>query len=168
MKDTGTLTTYYAPGLDMLLSNIFLDDHCFRLAAADGRIGIEFEPSPDRSRIPEIRGTLWVDRVSSELTAMEFGYVNVSKAKSERARGELRFARMRDGTWAITRWNIQMPVTEIPISGGSANENEARVLEVLSTGGELVFAQRGQDTIWSRPPLTLSGDVVDSSSGSAR
>jgi hypothetical protein len=65
VTDKDNSTVYYAPGLDVLLSNMFLEDHCFRLVADGPRVGMAFEPAPDRKRLSEIRGTIWLDRATS-------------------------------------------------------------------------------------------------------
>ena len=158
-------TTFSAPSLDVLLSPSFLDDHCFSLRDEGRLLGVEFAPSPDRAGVPEIHGVLHIDRQSAELKSLEFGYVNVSRAERERARGAVHFERMRDGTWAIARWSIDMPVQEIPLSGGARAPEDAKVLEIVRTGGELLAAQRGTDTIYAQRPLMLSGSVTDSLSG---
>ena len=50
-------TTYYAPGLDALLSRSFLEDHCFHLTSSPDttRVGIAFEPSHERRHLADIR-----------------------------------------------------------------------------------------------------------------
>jgi hypothetical protein len=152
----------------MLLSSRFVEDHCFRLTTDRkqvGALGITFEPTPERKKgVPEIRGTLWVDRASSELRRLEFRYVNVSREEEEQAGGELEFVRMRDGAWAISRWNIRMPVVvEVVLPG---HGTEPRVTELRIAGGELALARRVSDTLWSAPPRVLAGTLVDSLSGS--
>ncbi len=116
--DSTGATTYYAPGIDVLLSTTFLEDHCFHLRATDAQLGIEFEPVSGRQRIAEIHGTLWVDRATSELRTLEFRYVHISPEQELHAKGDMAFARMRDGTWAISRWAITMPVVEPKVIGG--------------------------------------------------
>jgi hypothetical protein len=158
-------TTYFAPGLEVLLSDSFFTDHCFHLVSSPDvtRIGIAFEPLPDR-RLSDIRGTVWLDRNSSELRRLEFGYANVSRQQVERAGGDMEFVRMRNGLWAIRRWTIRMPVlgerSQTALIG-----SEPVVVETLIAGGELSLAMRGGDTLWARPPLVLRGSVVDSLSG---
>jgi hypothetical protein len=157
---------YNAPGLDMLVSNVFVEDHCFR--AVDDRstkqIGIAFEPTPERKRgVAEIRGTLWVDRGTSELKRLEFRYVNVSKDQEQFARGELGFVRLRDGGWAVDSWRIRMPVLEqVVIPGHGA---EQRVTAIQVAGGELAIARRGTDTLWARPRFSVNAIVRDSVTG---
>ena len=106
----------------MLLSSSFLQDHCFRLAISldSTRLGLAFEPTPARERVADIRGTLWLDRASTELRSLEFQYVNISRAQQDHAGGELAFVRMRDGQWAISRWNIRMPVLVLGLSSGNS------------------------------------------------
>ena len=157
---------YNAPGLDMLVSNVFVEDHCFR--AVDGgrtkQIGITFEPTPERKRgVAEIRGTLWVDRATSELKRLEFRYVNVSPDQEQFARGELGFVRLRDGGWAVDSWRIRMPVIEQVVRPGHGAE--PRVAAIQVAGGELAIARRGTDTLWARPRFSVNAIVRDSVTG---
>lgn len=162
-------TSYHAPGLDVLLSNGFVEDHCFRLAPASdsSRLGIIFEPIPERRRIAEIQGTLWLDRASSELRSLEFGYANIARDQSEHAGGEMEFARMANGGWVIWRWSISMPVLELRPVAFRPRAMEPQVAEIKVTGGELSVVRRGRDTLWSRPPLVLAGVVIDSATSAA-
>ncbi|HEY9463601.1 MAG TPA: carboxypeptidase-like regulatory domain-containing protein, partial [Vicinamibacterales bacterium] len=160
--------TYYAPGIEMLLSPLFVSDHCFRLVTDKKRrafLGIAFEPTPERKKaVAEVRGTMWIDRASSELRELEFEYVNVSPEQEDRAGGDVSFARMRDGTWAVARWEIRMPVIDQVILPGQTPQ--PRVVQIQTTGGQLAFARRGTDTLWSGPRFPLRGTAVDSASGS--
>ncbi|MEX2153152.1 MAG: carboxypeptidase regulatory-like domain-containing protein [Gemmatimonadaceae bacterium] len=163
-------TSFYAPDLGVLLSDIFVEDHCFRLASESdaARIGIAFEPTRDRRRVPEIRGTVWVDRKSSELRRLEFRYVNVARELEAAAGGEMDFARMADGSWVISRWHIRMPilVTERIAGRGMRSRGvETWVREIRVQGGELAMVSRGRDTLWSQPVITLSGRIVDAQTG---
>ena len=165
VSSDGDSITYRAPGLEVLLSRQFVEDHCFRLAASKDAslIGVAFEPTRDRRRIPEIRGTMWLDRNSSELRRLDYNYVNVPRTQAQHAGGEMEFIRMRDGSWAIARWNIRMPLV-----GRQVDRVHAVTVGVIGlsvTGGELALAVRGADTLWSRPPLRLVGTVSDSATG---
>ena len=157
---------YYAPGIDVLLSPAFANDHCFRIARDSKRaelIGLAFEPTPDRKRTPEIGGTLWVDRASSLLRRLEFQFVNVPFEQGEMAGGDLQFVRMKDGTWAITQWNIRMPAFTSVVRPGHGAERQ--LAEIQVAGGQLALARRGTDTLWTQPALVLSGTLRDSVSG---
>jgi len=161
--------SYYAPGLSVLLSDGFIEDHCFRLTTDDkspSLVGIAFEPSPARKKLAEIRGTMWVDRASAELRRLEFGYANVSPEEQQRAGGNVEFKRVRDGTWLISRWNVRMPVLEQDVRGSSGGfRSEVVVAAMEVSGGELALARRGYDTLWARPPLAVRGTIRDSMSG---
>lgn len=160
-------TIYYAPGLDALLSPRFVEDHCFKVATDRDRIGLSFEPAPDRSKVPEIRGTLWLDRATAELRRLDFRYANILPEQDAVAHGLATFARLADGTWAISHWEIYMPALEQVSRPHDQGGVQLRVAEVHVAGGELSLARRGTDTLWRRPPLTLSGTVLDSATGGA-
>lgn len=166
--------TYYAPDLELLLSNVFLEDHCFRLArrSTTQLIGLEFEPTDARRDLPEIRGIVWLDRRSAELRRMEFRYTNLAREQERHAAGgEMEFVRMKNGAWAIARWHIRMPVVmereaaQPSLVPGMPARAERRVTEVRVGGGELSLIALGSDTLWARPPLSVRGHVVDSTSG---
>jgi hypothetical protein len=156
--------TYYAPGLEVLLSDMFLQDHCFRLQRSSDstRLGIQFEPIPTRERIPEIRGTLWIDRASSQLRRMEFGYTNTRRERSHRAGGHVDYVGMKTGEWVISGWEIRMPMTHNVMSLGSFR---SEVAVIKADAGELVMVREGSDTLWTRRPDVFRGTVVDSASG---
>ncbi|MGH7622988.1 MAG: carboxypeptidase-like regulatory domain-containing protein, partial [Gemmatimonadaceae bacterium] len=158
-------TTYNAPGIEVLESDAFIADHCFRLASSrDPKLlGIAFEPTPDRRAVAEVAGTLWLDRATSELRQLEFHYVNVPnipREVSDRSGGDIRFARMRDGGWVIAGWDIRMPLFDYETNLG---QREAHIDGFKVSGGELSLARRARDTLWSRPRLALAGTVADSS-----
>lgn len=161
--------SYFAPGFGVLLSDGFVEDHCFRLTTdpdSSTLIGITFEPSPDRKKLAEIRGTMWVDRSSAELRRLEFGYANVSPEEQQKAGGAVEFKRVRDGTWLISRWSIRMPVLEQVVQGSLGGfRSEARVSAIKVSGGDLALARRGFDTLWMRPPLVIHGQIRDSLTG---
>jgi hypothetical protein len=74
-----------------------------------GAVGLGFEPVKDR-QVPEIKGTLWVDRASAELRALEYEYVNVpSTVRAPGLGGRSEFARLAGGGWIIRDWYIRMP-----------------------------------------------------------
>lgn len=172
----GDSVTYHAPGLEVLLSHQFLEDHCFRVTKSRDttRLGMTFEPTRDRRRVPEIRGTLWLDRNSSELRAFEYTYVNVPGPWGENAGGDMEFVRMRNGAWVISRWNIRMPLVGCAreecaslsrVSAVASTTVRTTVLGLQVSGGELALAVKGGDTLWSRPPLQVLGTVSDSTTG---
>ena len=139
VTDRDNVTAYYAPGLEVLLSPAFIDDYCFHLTRDHDRLGLAFEPNPDRRKTSDIRGTLWLDASSAELRTMEFGYSNVLAEQEAVARGEASFIRMANGMWAISRWTIRMPVLEQVVtlsnSGATGAFSRTRGNQASSRGG---------------------------------
>jgi len=163
----GDSTTFYAPGLETLASAAFITDHCFHLQASpDARtIGVAFTPASTRRAVPEIAGTLWVDRASAELRSLEYRYVglrDMPRDAVDRIGGEIEFARMRGGGWVISAWDIRMPLLASEVNLG---HRETRLRGVRVSGGLLSLARDGRDTVWSRPRRALRGTVVDSTTG---
>jgi hypothetical protein len=159
--------SYMAPDIDALLSPHFIADHCFKITRTRDTsiIGVSFEPGRDRAKIAEIQGTLWLVKATAELKRLEFRYANVPRDQGERAGGDMEFVRMKNGGFAIGRWNIKMPVLERSQSMGT--QIETRVAELRAVGGELAFAMAGKDTLFARAPLVMNGTVADSVSGRA-
>lgn len=153
-------TTYYAPDVDVLLSELFVEDHCFQLVTSDNpsRVGLAFQPTPERAGTPEIRGTMWFDKKTSELRNLEFRYANLSRAQENaRAGGEIDFVRLSNGAWVVSHWTIRMPLMVqdrenvnlgVP---GSEPVYRTRVNEFKIAGGELALITRGRDTLWTHP-----------------
>ncbi|MGH7621533.1 MAG: carboxypeptidase-like regulatory domain-containing protein, partial [Gemmatimonadaceae bacterium] len=158
----GDSTTFYAPGLETLASAAFIADHCFHLQASpDAKtIGVAFTPAPTRRDIPEIMGTLWVDRASAELRSLEYHYVSLPDMPREaldRVGGDMEFARMRNGGWVISAWDIRMPLLASEVNLG---HRDTRLRGLRVSGGLLSLARDGRDTVWSRPRRALRGTVV--------
>ncbi len=104
---------FVAPDAQALLSEAFLEEHCFQIVRDERRqpnlIGLGFQPVRDR-RLPEIRGVLWVDRGSAELRHLEFDYVNVpAPVRAAGLGGRLEFERLTSGAWIIRDWYIRIP-----------------------------------------------------------
>jgi Carboxypeptidase regulatory-like domain len=164
-------TSYLAPGLDVLVSKQFAADHCFRLEDTDDDnvLGLAFQPAKPDRRLAELQGTMRVDRRTSELRSLEFRYTNLLPAVEKAgAGGRLEFARLRDGSWVISRWNIRMPslAVAMPTSRGlRALMESATVAGINLAGGDLFVARRGTDTLWSRPLPTVAGIITDSVTG---
>jgi len=165
---------YNAPDLTVLLSDEFIEDHCLRIAQAsnDQRLGIDFSPTSARRNTPEIRGPLWLDRRTNELVEMEYGYINRIRLDEERlAGGTIGFTHMTNGMWAISRWNIRMPIISLVATYSptfAMTGHQVRLDSLKVAGGELVMVTTTgmqRDTIWMRPKVTLRGQVVDSLSG---
>ena len=109
----GNVQVYYAPDAATLLSDSFLDRHCFRPRPAEegraGLVGLDFEPVSE-ARSPDIEGTIWLDEETAGLETIEFEYTGLPSAIKEIAEGTIEFDRLPTGEWIVRRWKIRMPV----------------------------------------------------------
>jgi hypothetical protein len=148
---------YYGPDGQVLVSELFLDAHCFHIqrAAEDSSavVGLAFEPVRDRE-LPDIRGVLWVDTATTALRQLQFSYTNLGRwAPAELVGGTVEFAVLPSGAWFIRRWEMRAPIGRISrreadrqrpgrMSADTVlagfREREATVLAVLNTRGEVV------------------------------
>lgn len=154
--------TYYGPDMQVLLSDPFLDGHCFRVeegrGEAEGMVGLAFEPV-DRT-LPDIQGTLWLDRETAQLRYLEYGYTRYPwPLEDERSLGgRVEFERRGDGRWFVRRWWIRMP--RVGVSPG-AMRRAVSLQGILEGGSEVVDAR--PDGGWQIPSLrgSVEGVVMD-------
>lgn len=158
---------YWAPDADVLLSESFLADHCFRVTRPDasepGFVGLAFEPVAGRD-VPEIDGVLWIDAATSELRRLDFRYVNLpfrGRKQWDQVGGRVEFARLDNGMWIVSRWRIRMPVVVVRnrIEGASSvREFELSELNELSAEVTLL-SDAGAPGVGVAPALP-GGDAV--------
>lgn len=104
---------YYAPDALVLLSDAFLDTHCFRTERGRGEtrglLGLAFEPVRGR-RLTDVAGTLWIDPRTAELRHLDFRYRNLPRVDDFRGvGGRVEFRRLPSGAWIVERWRLRMP-----------------------------------------------------------
>jgi hypothetical protein len=166
-------TFYHAPDAQALLSDAFLDGHCFRMVPGEGenaaRVGIAFQPVGGR-RLPDVAGVLWVDRATRELSHIEYRYANLDTgAGSEKLGGRVEFGRSPGGGWIVQRWWVRMPAMSVDQSmravGNSdmAVERRARLTGIREQGGEVSGVFGADGTPLERAPvrLAVTGRVAD-------
>ena len=86
------LYEYHGPDAAILMSDEFLDTHCFRLKTNPEEpqmAGVSFEPAR-RKGIPDILGTLWVDVRTGELKFLEYEYTWAAWPEAKSARDDWR------------------------------------------------------------------------------
>jgi len=165
--DTVEGPTYYGPDVAVFFSDAFLQTHCFRLVAPAATrrslLGVGFAPVRGR-RLPDIEGTLWLDRRSGHLQRLEYRYTGLWHwVPPGGAGGSLDFSRLRAGTPIITGWKLKAPVArrlpwrrsddaearrffgQAEVMLGGFREEEAVVTEVRTAEGAVV---------WKRPTPT--------------
>ena len=173
--DITTGSTFFAPDAAILLSDRFLDTHCFRIQAPekdrrDDLIGLAFEPlrltsDGPRPRV-EVRGVLWLDRASAELRYLEYGYVNLPfEADGNRAGGRVEFRPLPDGRWIVWRWYIRTPRLERRQAAFSAQPSESQMTmaRVREQGAELLEVMPAGAPRVSQ--TAIAGTVFDSLRG---
>lgn len=114
IQKDGEGTEYRAPDANVLLSDRFVNSHCFELVngvqdRADF-VGVGFRPvRVTRDRV-DIRGVMWLHRTRGILESVEFTYDPLS-AELTRARvgGAVEFASTPTGVWFVKRWELRMP-----------------------------------------------------------
>ncbi len=130
---------YYGPDASVLLSDIFLDSHCFRLTNREGdpsSIGLRFEPA-EAGGLPDIAGTLWLDRTTSELQTLEFWYTWAPYPEGAGyGRGLIEFERMPNGAWIVRKWWIRMPNVTPWRNPVNRRPTEYRLSTLTEAGGE--------------------------------
>lgn len=145
-------SVYWAPDAEVLLSDAFLDTHCFNLKTdaqdAPGLIGLAFEPVSGR-RLPDIGGTLWLDLATSRLERLDYTYRNLNLPRTiltSGIGGTLEFEALPNGTWIVNRWRISMPKAGMGtnvLSGGGT----AILEEIIVQGGDVIRVHDNERTV---------------------
>lgn len=107
-------TTYYAPDENVLLSDVFLQTHCFHARRGSGEtsglLGLSFRPV-DAADMIDVEGTMWLDAVTSELRSVDYRYVGEAMpVRASEAGGRLDFDHLPGGAVIVRRWRIRVPV----------------------------------------------------------
>ncbi len=110
-------STYHGPDADELISDPFLRTHCFETKSGrgetEGLIGLAFSPARGRT-LPDITGTLWIDRTTAMLHHLDFSYTRLPDGfVAPRAGGRIEFLRVPSGAWIVRDWVIRMPEAEM-------------------------------------------------------
>lgn len=139
--DSTGVMTYYGPDLPVFLSDVFLAQHCFRVAraegaAADSQIGLGFEPV-GHGRQVDVEGVLWLDQRSAELKELVYRYTNLGRWAGRGAQGRVVFERLPNRAWIIRRWSIRMPIPRLgrqPVNVGGVVTTTGP-LDTIGVGG---------------------------------
>lgn len=140
---------WFGPEPTTLFSDPFLATHCYRVVTernAPHKVGLRFSPIRGR-RLPEIAGTLWLDRRTLGLESLEYSYVNLprhySMARNGMAGGTMGFARLPNGIWIVTKWDLRAPIEEvennIPVGIGGYLEEGGKILRIRTTAGDSIY-----------------------------
>ncbi len=153
VEAVGDTVLFHAPDAEILLSNEFLDTHCFQAQPADaehsGMVGLAFAPIAT-GELADVRGVLWMDAATAELRVLEYGYTGGRFPGAAQAGGRVEFRRLPSGGWIVSRWRIRMPAGASrfrpnnsalpgvdPVGEGIAEE-AGEVMEIRTMEGALV------------------------------
>jgi hypothetical protein len=156
---------YFAPDAEVLASREFLRDHCFALSnerrRRPGLVGLSFDPVRSR-RLPDVRGSFWMDSSTHELRTLEFSYANVPDTISRGgAHGEIHYAMSPRGTWYVSKWFIRTPeYGRSERSSGVPGGTQVELLRYKEDGGDVTVEGTGNTARAAK----LTGRVTDSTS----
>ena len=154
---TGEGDVLYAPTPDVLLSDSFLDAHCFRLVRDESRepaaLGLSFEPVRE-ARNTDVAGTLWLDEETAELRRLEFRYVRLpSRLPEGPYGGEASFRRLPSGVWIVQDWLIRSPLL-------GTTEGNVRGFRTVQRGVVAAYEEGAQILRISTPDGTVIDDAA--------
>lgn len=162
---------FYGPDAHVLLSDEFLQGHCFRLKREEDRggprVGLEFRPVKRTGNV-DIEGVLWLR--SGLLDRVEFRYVDFDPdVRSALIGGTVEFQRLDSGHWIVPKWVLRLPSLGVR-TGAGAGSREHFLAGIREEGGEVTWVVDSDRTA-SAHDLgergAIRGMVFDSTSGSA-
>jgi hypothetical protein len=133
----GETSVLLGPDADVLLSESFLNTHCFRIVRSPDSaiVGLGFEPLRSDRRA-DVTGVLWVDRSTAALKYLAYEYVNLpDHLRRFDATGEVHFRRLSNGVWIVDRWWIRAPQV-----GARRRSRNYRLLGYREDGGTVTSA----------------------------
>jgi hypothetical protein len=135
---------FYAPDAEVLLSEVFLTGHCFRVVPGElGLIGLGFEPAKKR-KVADVEGVLWLDSATAALRHLEFRYTKLPRdVPTSRVGGRVEFEQLASGVWIVRRWYVRAPRMGVERTffrfGGSLHfRSRERFVSIVEHGGEVL------------------------------
>jgi len=162
---------YLGPDASVLLSDVFLDTHCFHMKESPdrpGSIGLAFEPIAEEGH-PDIAGTFWLDRKTAHLQDLEYTYTWAPYRVAEGlAGGRVEFEALPSGAWIVRKWWIRVPQLVRDALLMAQGLSGAQVAGVQEAGGEVTRVTTLEDEVLSQAPRgVLQGSVWDSTRAEA-
>ena len=164
----GDSVHYAAPDAALLLTDAFLDGHCFT-AKNDGppgaQLGLAFAPVPGRN-LPDVEGVLRIDEGTRELRYLEFTYTRLGKEEGLGGPGgRVAFQRLEDGSWIVNDWTLTMPVVGRvrPVGQPTGPVERYRLLGWIEAGGRAAVHRTSNPVPLAKAvSSTVRGTVYDS------
>lgn len=105
---------YYGPDMTVLMSDWFLETHCFTMdrdRSKGDTVVIKFDPM-GHPKYVDVSGTLVLDRTSLTMRRLTYELRDLPDGVPDRsAGGEMRFAEKAPGLWVPIEWAIWAPMT---------------------------------------------------------
>lgn len=152
VRFSAEMSQFWAPDAGVLLSDPFLNTHCFRVrqgeGATTGLVGLQFEPTADRE-VPDISGTVWLDPSAAEVRWLDFRYENLAVPRAllrATPGGRVEFMSLPNGAWIVTSWNVRMFLPGVAthsltglqmVTLEGIREERGKVLRVVGDEGEV-------------------------------
>lgn len=158
--------SHFAPDAEVLLSDAFLDTHCFDVRTGDdpGLVGLGFEPVAGQE-LADIEGVLWLDRGTAELRRLDYTYVNLPYPHDRwpQVGGMVEFERLGTGVWIVRSWHIRMPRTVERTGGYDGGQTRLELTSLYEEGAEVSRVRtRAGEVLSEAMGATLYGTVEDS------
>ena len=161
----GDRTMYAAPDAQSLLSDAFVASHCFRAVPGTGvLVGLAFEPVRDR-RVIDVSGTLWVNRLTSELDFLEYRYTMLPDYLARgNLGGRVAFQRLATGAWIVSSWHIRRPqlLREEIVGAGNTSRIKVKPVAYHERGARVELAE---DSAGRPTRAVVFGRIWDSIAG---
>ncbi len=107
---------YYGPDMTVLVSDWFLDTHCFSLdkdRSKGDTVVIKYDPI-GHPKYVDVSGTLVLDRSSLTMRTLTWELRDLPDGVPDRAAGgDMHFAERSNGLWVPTDWVIWAPLTKV-------------------------------------------------------
>lgn len=167
-RESAEGTYFYGPDAQVLLSDPFLDSHCFRYrtGADDLTVGLAFEPVRESTDRVDVEGVLWLDRETSLLSTLEFRYTGVQAPShlgtGPGPSGQMVFDQLPAGGWFVREWWIRTPA-------GSRERGMQRYVTYAEQGGRVNGTERiGTSQRDRRPVPSVYGPPPSADSAGTR
>lgn len=168
VEKIGDRFLYYGPDADVLLSDVFQQNHCFWVTREDrpkpGWVGLAFQPVEGRE-VTDIEGVLWLEQATDELKRLVFRYVNLDLPTSfHEAGGRVDFFRLPEGPFIVRRWSLRMPRIareQLRVEGYSRQDYELHHYEEQGGVADRIVTPEGR-VLYDFERATVAGTVWDS------